>query len=253
MTIENLLHPKDAQNVSRAVQLLSCIVEIKTIDRETLDPSQEAEFEALCPLGEVFHYLLQPFINPTLSLSEQITSLPHLKNSTSFMSNQLYGDLQTMVKAAIMLVARTQILDPLLEVLICLLGDNPVETLFGRTRMKGGHSPNCSIFELLYRLCSAMNMDTVFDHHPELERTPRRLRGRDADHPSGLLGGGGSGSGVYSAQKLSKSFAELFKKPDVDLLRPFGGKYPALSADIDRSLTNFTSPQPDDGSTIQVA
>ncbi|KAK7005495.1 hypothetical protein R3P38DRAFT_3326476 [Favolaschia claudopus] len=281
-SIESLLHPKDAQNVSRAVQLLLCVAEIQTIPKDDLDPSEEAEFEALCLLGEVFKFLLRPFITPTLSLSEQITSLVtfahlscslFLQNGTSFMSNQLYGDLQATVKAAIMTVAQTQTLDPLLDVLICLLGDNPVEILFGRTRMKGGHNPSCGFTEFLTRLGSSMNMDTVYDHHPELEKTPRRLklvRGRDADHvgPKQWRGEISAGScdlkacweaGVVAAESIlrkhsvsePKSFAEHFSRPNVDLLRPFGGKYPALSAENDRSLAN-TSP-PTDASSVDMS
>ncbi|KAJ7654345.1 hypothetical protein B0H17DRAFT_1214334 [Mycena rosella] len=271
--IENLLHPTDPQNVSRAVQLLLCIVEIRTIDKTGLDPTEEAEYEALCLLGEVLEALLQPFINPQLSLSQQITSLVtfahlacglYMQNGTSFMSNQLYGDLQTMVKAAIIVTARTQLLDPLLDVLICLLGDNPVETLFGRSRMCGGHAPNCSISELLTRFASAMNLDNVFRHHPELERSPRRLklvRGRDNDHvgPTQWKGEIAAGScdielcynlGIDVAEGIlrkhsvaePKSFRDYWRKhPDRDLQRPFGGKYPALSSEIDRSMVN-TSP-----------
>ncbi|KAK7005922.1 hypothetical protein R3P38DRAFT_2794458 [Favolaschia claudopus] len=266
-SIENLLHPTDAQNVSRAVKLLLCIIDIQTIDKESLDPSEEAEFEALCLLGEVFKFLVHPFIIPSLSLSEQITSLVtfahlacglYLQNGTSFMSNQLYGDLQATIKAAIIMVARTQLEGPLLEVLICLLGDNPVEILFGRTRMKGGHSPNSGTLELLIRLCSAMNLDDVFNHHPELERKARRLkliRARDLDHvgPKQWRGDITAGScniqacweaGVQAAERIlrehsvsePKSFKEHFRKKDTDLLRPFGGKYPALSPEIDRSI-----------------
>ncbi|KAF7351813.1 hypothetical protein MVEN_01142400 [Mycena venus] len=278
MSIENLLHPKDAQCVFRAVKLLLCIVEIQTIDKTTLDPSEEAEYEALCLLGKVFEFLLEPFINPHLSLSQQITSLVtfahlacglFLQNSTSFMSNQLYGDLQAMVKAAIIMVAQTKVLDPRLDVLLCLLGDNPVETLFGRSRMCGGHSPNCSISELWTRFCSAMNLDNVFKHHPELEKTPRRLklvRARDTDHvgPTQWVGKISADScdidlcydeGVDVAESIMrehsvsepKSFAEHFQPLEKDLLRPFGGKYPALSPEIDRSVVN-TSPPSDTSS-----
>jgi hypothetical protein len=270
-SIENLLHPSDAQNVSRAVKLLLCIVEIRTIDKDSLDPSEEAEFEALCLLGEMFEALLQPFINPSLSLSQQLTSLVtfahiscglYLQNNTSFMSNQLYGDLQAMVKAAILMVAQTYVLDPRLDVLLCLLGDNPIETLFGRTRMIGGHSPNCSVSELWTRFCSAMNLDNVFDHHPELEREPRRLklvRARDADHvgPTQWRGEISADScdidacynkAVQMAEEILRkhsvpiSFADHFQKKDTDLLRPMGGKYPALSPEIDRSMVNTSVP-----------
>ncbi|KAJ7475336.1 hypothetical protein B0H11DRAFT_1727862 [Mycena galericulata] len=67
MSIENLLHSTDAQNVSRAVKLLLCIVEIRNLDKDGFDPSEESEFEALGLLGEMFEALLQPFINPALS------------------------------------------------------------------------------------------------------------------------------------------------------------------------------------------
>ncbi|KAK6988259.1 hypothetical protein R3P38DRAFT_3444360, partial [Favolaschia claudopus] len=165
-------------------------------------------------------------------------------------------------------------LDPLLDVLICLLGDNPVEILFGRTRMKGGHNPSCGFTEFLTRVGSSMNinMDTVYDHHPELEKAPRRLklvRGRDADHvgPKQWRGEISAGScdlkqcweaGVRTAESIlrkhsvsePKSFAEHFSRPNVDLLRPFGGKYPALSAENDRFLA---STSPTDPSSIDMS
>ncbi|KAJ7902973.1 hypothetical protein B0H13DRAFT_1882393 [Mycena leptocephala] len=78
-SIENLLHPTDAQNVARAVKLLLCIEEIRTIDKDSLIQARKR------------------------------SSKP---NGTSFMSNQLYGDLQAMAKAAILMVAKTKVLDP---------------------------------------------------------------------------------------------------------------------------------------------
>ncbi|KAJ6608994.1 hypothetical protein B0H10DRAFT_1814673, partial [Mycena sp. CBHHK59/15] len=182
------------QYVSVAIKLLLCIVEIAELDPEDLDPSEAAEFEALCLLGEVFDALLQPFINTELSLSEQIQSLitfSHLlctlyvENGTSFMPNQLYTDLQAMVKNAVLMVPKTRILNGQLKVFVCLLGDDVLEVLFGRSRMIGGHSPNCSVGELRDRFSSALNLDYIYEHHPELERKPRRLnmsRLRHVDH-----------------------------------------------------------------------
>ncbi|KAJ7940110.1 hypothetical protein B0H13DRAFT_1586672, partial [Mycena leptocephala] len=74
-SIDALLNPSDAQDVPRAIKLLMCIVEMGKLDPEDFDPSEMAEFEAICLLGEVFDALLQPFININLSLSEQIESL----------------------------------------------------------------------------------------------------------------------------------------------------------------------------------
>ncbi|KAL1739553.1 hypothetical protein HDZ31DRAFT_8467, partial [Schizophyllum fasciatum] len=106
-SIHALLNPKDAQDVPRAIKLLSRISELRHIDTETLTPSQYVVFKALLILGEAFHSLLEPYINRKLSLSEQITHLVmsahifcalHLQHGTKFISNQLYGDIQCMIK-----------------------------------------------------------------------------------------------------------------------------------------------------------
>ncbi|KAK7001122.1 hypothetical protein R3P38DRAFT_2428555, partial [Favolaschia claudopus] len=193
-SIHNLLNPSDGQNVSEAIKLLLCIVEISKLDPEDFDPTEAAEFEALCLLGEAYDALLQPFINVNLSLSEQIQSLVtashlfcalYVQNGTSFMSNQLYADIQTMIKNAVLMVPKTRIVNGDLKVYICLLGDDVLEALFGRCRMIGGHSPNCSIGELRDRFGSAMNLDYIYERHPEWERHPPRLnmiRKRHVDH-----------------------------------------------------------------------
>ncbi|KAJ7479044.1 hypothetical protein FB451DRAFT_1032027 [Mycena latifolia] len=41
--------------------------------------------------------------------------------------------------------------------------------------------------------------------------------------------------------RLALPFAKLFEKEDRDLMRPFGGRYPAISAEIDRSMANLSS------------
>lgn len=140
-----------------------CIIEIATLNADDFDPSEATEFEALCILGEVFNAWLQPFINTDLSLSEQIESLIlcshllcalYLQNSTSFMSNQLYADIQASIKNAVLMVPKTRLINGELKVFICLLGDDVLEALFGRSRMIGGHSPNCSIGELSFATAS---------------------------------------------------------------------------------------------------
>ncbi|KAJ6612415.1 hypothetical protein B0H10DRAFT_1807559, partial [Mycena sp. CBHHK59/15] len=252
-SIHALLDPADSQNVSYAIKLLLCIVALGKLDPADFDPSEASELEALSLLGETFNALLQPFINVELSLSEQIQSLVkfshllcalYLQNGTSFMSNQLYSDFQTMVKNAVLLVPKTRLINGRLKVYICLLGDDVLEALFGRCRMIGGHSPNCNVCQLRDRLSSAMNLDSIYEHHPELERKPARLklfRMRDVDHirPS-----------LYKAEleadscnllkcwtpavtetelillkygvKMTMSFSERFKRKNTDLMRPFG-------------------------------
>ncbi|KAF8994753.1 hypothetical protein BDZ89DRAFT_1149926 [Hymenopellis radicata] len=156
-SIDSLLNPDDAQDVPRAVELLAAIIELQRLENLEMDPTELSEYRALRLLGETFKALLKPFITPTLSLSEQIESLIlfshlacalYLKNGPSFLSNQLYGDLQAMVKNGVLTVVKAKLISSTLEVFVCLLGDDVLERLFGIGRMIGGHSPNCTIVEL---------------------------------------------------------------------------------------------------------
>lgn len=170
-SIHTLLNPKDPQDVPRAVQLLSRVADLRNLDAANFSPSERVIHDALSLLGEALYSLLQPFINRNLSLSEQLIHLAksahimcalYLKHGTPFMPNQLYGDLQRMAKNAVFYVAKTQELDPDLRVFVCLLGDDVLETLFGRIRMIGGHSPNVDILEMRNRVRSALNLDDIF-------------------------------------------------------------------------------------------
>ncbi|KAJ7761933.1 hypothetical protein DFH07DRAFT_867598 [Mycena maculata] len=263
-SIHALLDPSDAQDVPRAIKLLLCIVELQTLDSEDFDPSELVEFEALCLFGEAIDALLQPFINTELTLSEQIESLVrfahlicalYLENGPSFLPNQLYGDLQAMVKNAVLMVPKTRIINGQLKVYICLLGDDVLEALFGRSRMIGGHSPNSSLGELRDRFNSAMNLDYIYEQHPELERKPRRLklfRMRDVDHlPDSCDLEACWTRAVSSAEyilrkygvQMCMSFAQLFQMEDTDLMRPNGGRYPSVSTSVDRSMADLSSGQ----------
>ncbi|KAJ7120362.1 hypothetical protein C8R44DRAFT_877798 [Mycena epipterygia] len=145
-SVHALLNPKDPQDVPRAVKLLCLIADLVPLDSAEFTPSERNPHRALALLGEMFDALVEPFINPTFSLSEQITSLikfAHIacalfvKHEGDFMSNQLYGDLQCMVKNVIFKIAHSKVLNPSLRVYLCLLGDDVLETLFGRSRMIG--------------------------------------------------------------------------------------------------------------------
>ncbi|KAK7015798.1 hypothetical protein R3P38DRAFT_2786718 [Favolaschia claudopus] len=279
-SIHNLLHPSDGQHVSEAIKLMLCIIDIAKLDSEHFDPS-EAEFEALCLLGEAYNALLQPFINVELSLSEQIQSLVtashlfcalYVQHGTSFMSNQLYADMQSMFKNAVLMVSKTRLINGELKVYIYLLGDDVLEALFGRCRITGGHSPNCSIGVLRDRLGSAMNLDYVYERYPELERHPPRLtmiHKRHVDHlrPSHFKRELRTNScdlescwaaAVKAAElilasygvRMNMSFSQRFQNKDTDPSQPMGGKYPAISGGIDRSMANLKTSSSDDEELI---
>ncbi|KAL0571530.1 hypothetical protein V5O48_010431, partial [Marasmius crinis-equi] len=271
--VHTLLNPDDGQDVPRALRLLTAVSLISTIQKTTLNPSEERVHRALSLLGITFRFLLQPFITPGMSLSEQVESLVtfvhllcalYLQNGSSFISGQLYGDLQTTVKAAILIVAKTRLLNPKNKVYICLLGTDTLETLFGRARMLLCHNPNFNILELRYILQSAMILDGVFQEYPSWERKPRRLklkstedldrlspdewRGEIATDSCDLASSWKAGVQAVEAilQKygvqMDMTFAERFSKPNTDLMRPLGyktkGKYPAISNEVDRSLAD---------------
>lgn len=60
------------------------------------------------------------------------------------MSYQLYYDTQTVVKNACFSLAKQQSLDPCAHFYLGDVGDDPLEILFGHTRMIGGHNSACS-------------------------------------------------------------------------------------------------------------
>ncbi|KAJ7743351.1 hypothetical protein B0H16DRAFT_1561498 [Mycena metata] len=278
-SIHALLNPKDPQDVPRAIKLLCLVAELRmAIDSTEFTPAELKTYRALCLLGEIFDAMLEPFINPTLSLSEQLISLVkfahlicamYIKHESAFISPQLYGDLQCMVKNVIFTIAHSKILNPYLKVFLCLLGDNVLETLFGRTRMIGGHSPNSAIDEFRQRVGSAMRMDEIFRKYPWLERRARRLnmvRSRDVDHLTpdvfeGDLTGASCDilachkAGIAAAKAILEThgcdidFDAQFAPEDCDLMRPKGGKYPGVSKEVDRSMPDDSGPVEDGDSS----
>ncbi|KAJ6568869.1 hypothetical protein B0H19DRAFT_901968, partial [Mycena capillaripes] len=128
-SIHALLNPKDPQDVPRAIKLICLVADLRQVE-EVFTPSEKNTHRALCLLGKMFDALVEPFINPTLSLSEQmirIVKFAHIccalfaKHEGDFVSSQLYGDLQCMVKNMIFKIAHTKVLNPMLKVFLCLL------------------------------------------------------------------------------------------------------------------------------------
>ncbi|KAJ7699599.1 hypothetical protein B0H17DRAFT_1129209 [Mycena rosella] len=285
----------DYRNLFKRLCTLLCSVQdLRHLDTSEFTPSERNTHRALSLLGEMFDALVEPFINPTLSLSQQITHLVKfahiacalfLQHGGAFVSNELYGDLQCMVKNAIFKIAHSKVLNPMLKVFLCLLGDDVLETLFGRSRMIGGHSPNMAVDELRQRFCSALRMDKIFRKYPYLERRARRLRlvrSRDLDHlfPAQWDGDLTAQScdilacwiaavalakAILAKYGCDMDFLAHFAKDGVDLMRPKGGKYPGVSKEVDRSLEDSSattipppnapesSSSPSDNDTLDVA
>ncbi|KAL1742877.1 hypothetical protein HDZ31DRAFT_65580 [Schizophyllum fasciatum] len=265
MSINSLLNPKDPQDVPRAYALLSRIAEFRHVDTSDFNPSDKDMHDALSLLGELLHCILEAFTNVDLDLSAAIihvVCLAHLacalycKNDTSFMPNQLYSDIQCMVKNIIFTVAKAQEMDPEGEVFMPLFGTDELEKFFGLLRMLGGHHPNLDLSEIAARCRSVLNLQDVFRRHPEWERMPVRLRikrTRDFDHLSprnwkkNLIAahcnlrscwaeGANRATEILRRHNIALDFCALFSKENVDLMRPTGsGQYLGISKEYDRS------------------
>ncbi|KAJ7504002.1 hypothetical protein B0H11DRAFT_2352998 [Mycena galericulata] len=114
-SINQMLFPHDPQHVAHAVGLLQAVIALGELDYGNMDADTCADVDALRLLGEVIKAVLEPFVNTSMSLTEQITSFStfaHLSftlfrvSRTQYMSNQLYGDSQTMVKNAMFCLAK---------------------------------------------------------------------------------------------------------------------------------------------------
>lgn len=260
----------DHQDVPRATTLLCLISDLRDLDEDDLDPSEYHTYRALELLGEMFAGLVEPFILLHLSLSEQIIRLVKFayiafalfrKHETSFMPNQLYGDLQCMFKNAIFIVAQTKELNLAFKVFLCLLGDDVLEVLFGRARMIGGHDPNVDVEQLRERFASALRCDEIFSRYPSLEMRPRRLnleRTSSSDHYSPRHWKGELTAGSCDLESCFKKGAEeasacleragysinleaTLDESGVDLMCPNGNRYPGLPKEADRSIVDAAS------------
>lgn len=171
------------------------------------------------------------------------------------MSYQLYYDLQTTVKNAFFCLAKQQCLDPHAPFFLGDVGDDPLELLFGRTRMIGGHNSAFSYAQALDRIGAAKDIDTVFKRHPELDPGHRHLkltRQEGVDHinrdlwkgdiiagrcdlPFSWRSGRESALTVLAKSQLDPihySFADLFNSGDIDMLHPFGeNRYLGINTD----------------------
>ncbi|KLO14229.1 hypothetical protein SCHPADRAFT_826611, partial [Schizopora paradoxa] len=264
--IDNLLNPADAQDVPRAIDLINAVTSIGISSTSQCNPSEVQENLIFNAVGIMFSAFMNPFISPSWNLSQQVISLSksaHMccalfrEYGTSFMPNQLYGDLQTAIKNIIFVIAKTQDLDGYQKVYIFQCGDDRLEILFGRLRMLGAHNANFTFKQILDRLSGALDIDEVFASHPDLDRGHRRLkctRTEHADHlnPESWRGDARANSvnletawaqgrdmavRELKALDLEIDFLSLFGTNRIlDLLKPFGdGKYPGVSSGVDRS------------------
>ncbi|KAJ7156777.1 hypothetical protein C8R46DRAFT_1294525 [Mycena filopes] len=266
-SVQRLLFPDDPQDVPRAVELMEGIIDFLACDFGDVDPDTAADLDSIRLLAVLLKSILAPFITPDMSLrlTEQMTHLrstyAHLTftlfrlNRLTFMSNQLYGDSQSMIKNAFFCLAKQQELDPNQPFYLFQVGDDPLEKLFGKLRMMGGHNSAMSYAQAIERLGHACDLQSVYLRQPDLDQGQRRIsmtRAEGVDHlnMASWTGNAIAGDchapeawdeGSKVAQEIlaklrfpahSYDYRNIFADEEIDMLRPFGGnKYPGVESD----------------------
>ncbi|KAJ7432297.1 hypothetical protein B0H11DRAFT_1760724 [Mycena galericulata] len=275
-TVDILVDPADHQNVPRAYKLIKAVISLGAEgipDSPSLSPTDRSTRRAFALAGEMWSSFLDAFLAPEFSLSQRLESLSKFAHmafvfyrlhGSSFLSNQLYGDLQALVKSAFFCVARQQELDPEQALYLYQIGSDRLEELFAEVRTES-HDSNCDALQLSQRLGNAADTLGIFNEHPEWHQghVRRSWSGKEADHVNPTYFTGDQRvknvvpstawrSGYHAAQNflikhgIDFDFEEALSHTGVDFICPNGGGvYPGVSKDRDRSIpSESTTPTP---------
>ncbi|TFY73918.1 hypothetical protein EWM64_g10094 [Hericium alpestre] len=177
--ISGLFDLRDHQNVPKAVRLLTTIAKLS--DSKGLSPLINS---GLFVLGKLLGCLVEPYITPSMSLSQQLMSLAtctHLlfklwhANGSSFCPGQLYYDIQSLIKNIFWDVAKQKVMGSEVGLYIGQRGSDRLETEFGNYRTMT-HQQNMDIQQLADRAGAAADLSRIFADHPEMDCGHRRLR-----------------------------------------------------------------------------
>ncbi|EIN04489.1 hypothetical protein PUNSTDRAFT_76358, partial [Punctularia strigosozonata HHB-11173 SS5] len=201
--LKRLLNSADHQNVPRATEGLSRVVEIGTLDlgklvtSPLLTPQDFTEHRAFIILGRLCKSFLEAFTSPSLCLTEQLANLSRLqhinfalyrKYGSAYISPQLYSDLCALGKSAFFVVAQQKLLDDSQSVYLYQLGSDRLEELFGEVRTST-HDSNYDILQLSHELSGSAALVEVYNRNPDLNRGHRRLKfGLDHVNPRFFTG-----------------------------------------------------------------
>ncbi|KAJ7443372.1 hypothetical protein FB451DRAFT_1149702 [Mycena latifolia] len=276
-SVQQLMFPQDPQDVPRAIALMRAVVDVGSLPESAfgvMDADKRSDLDAFILLGEIIKAILDPFTKTEMDLTDQMTSLAtfaHLSFAMyreardQYLGNQLYGDSQTMVKNAFFCLAKQQILDPTKPFYLFQVGDDPVERLFGKLRMMGGHNSSMNYSQAIDRLGHAADLQGAFMRNPDLDQAERRLnmsRAEGVDHltmkafTGNLIAGSCHCPAAWSrghdraitilhracVDWPEDQFQKYFSTGHIDTLRPFGvdkdgnSKYPGVDTRPDRSL-----------------
>ncbi|KAK0223852.1 hypothetical protein IW262DRAFT_1547431 [Armillaria fumosa] len=186
--INNLLNLHDKHDVKLAYDLLKEIWSLPEIPVSTNPrPGFTTTRDALRTMGDLFRHLLMPYICVDLNLSEQLEHLSSAAHmvlalfveecaQTKLIPNQLYLDVQIMIKNVFFCVAKAKIDDPEGHFWLGLLGTDRLEELFGIVRTAVANNVNVDLLQLGDRVTNATEVSTIFARFPHWDTPPRRLK-----------------------------------------------------------------------------
>ena len=168
--------PNDHQDVVLMIQLLNSIAQLPEYAEHSDHPSSRASHRILWLLGQLYHNILEAFLETMLSLHEQLTCLSTaahiiLALYTSYCGNfipiQLFFDVMSIIKNALMCVAKTQIDDPNGRFWLVLLRTDALEEVFGKVRTMVGNDTNADELQLANRIDGVCECARILAAHPE--------------------------------------------------------------------------------------
>ncbi|CUA70771.1 Ubiquitin carboxyl-terminal hydrolase 34 [Rhizoctonia solani] len=177
--LDALFDNSDRQSVPKAHTLLKGIYNISQLP----DIQKQPGHKPIVLLGELIHAFIAPYTTPSMSLSQQVVCLTKCAfllfalfrlDGTSFITAQLYYDIQTTIKTAIFSIAKAQILDHQQPFYLIQLGTDRLENLFGIYRT-ASHDRNLDILQLAERSGAAQEVDNILAEYPNYDRKPYRL------------------------------------------------------------------------------
>ncbi|KIK76637.1 hypothetical protein PAXRUDRAFT_28940 [Paxillus rubicundulus Ve08.2h10] len=248
-----LLFPNDPQDVPHAVELICAVVQLGQINttkplytRPGQIPDIDAiiDIEAISLLGTILQNLLEPFVNPSLSLTEQICHLStaaHLLVSfyrihrTAFLPNPLMYDTMAMIKNIIFCAAKQLRLDAGASFFLPDVGTDAIKTLFAYVPVSTTSKPTGYVL-----------------HETSVEYTQDMWKGnifvRNCNLQATWFNGHKNVVSILSTSPLHPedyAYEDIFSVEGVDMLCVFGGgKYLGINQEDDREDTSMILSDP---------
>ena len=173
---ENLINPKDKQNVPLATILLSQFCNAV----EDIEKLKTAGFRVANVAVELhlFSYVIQgvliTYTKPNVTIQKQLETIAQAahvlfvlqRTLRTFIPNQLYHDLQSTFKDAFYCAAKWKEYHPNIPFFLMLCSNDVIERLFGNLRLKYRHSAIDNL-EIIYAARSLQLLSDMMIKHPD--------------------------------------------------------------------------------------